>query len=268
MRKIILIKLGGSLITQKDTPYTAKLDVINKIAAELKEIITVKKDTVFLLGNGGGSFAHYPAQKFNMKEGIKTKEQIFGYAAVQDGAAQLNRIVVDVLLAYSIAASSLHPSSFLTSYRGKKKELFTDSLFGLLKIGVVPVIYGDIVYDEMDGCHVFSTEDLFSLLIPALINNDYTIEKIIQLTTVAGVLNKDKNTIPSITSKNIETIKKHIYGTAGFDVTGGMLHKIEAALFYAQKGIVTYILQGNTNEKLLTKAVFDNKVRGTIISND
>lgn len=265
MRKIILIKLGGSLITEKDKPYTARIDVIKSIATELKQIMTKEKDMHFLLGNGAGSFGHYPAQKYHIKNGIKNEEQIFGFGAVQDGVARLNRVVVNALLKQKIAACSLHPSSFLTAKHGKKKKIFTDSMFGVLDIKLTPVIYGDIVYDEADGCHIFSTEDLFSLLKPEFIDNGYKIEKIIQLTTVSGVLDENKNIIPSITPGTFEKVKKHIYKTEGYDVTGGMLHKIQTALSYAKKGIQTYIVQGDTNKKLLTNAVSGNIVRGTII---
>jgi len=263
MKKIILIKLGGSLITEKDKPYTSRDDVINQLAIEIKKIITTKKDTIFILGNGGGSFAHYPAKKYHIQD--KTKKDLFGYAAVQDGAAQLNRIVVGALLKQGIPAVSLHPSSFVTASGGVKKAFFTDSLFGQLHNHLTPVIYGDIVFDEKDSYHIFSTEALFSLIIPELRKEHYQVEKIIHLTSVAGVLDAKKQIIPLISQQNFVEVKKHIFKTKGTDVTGGMLHKIETALSYAKNGIPTYIIQGDNKQKLLTKLLLNQEVIGTTI---
>lgn len=268
MKKIILIKLGGSLITDKDIPYTAKPEIIQHIAKELKSILVHKKDTLFLLGNGAGSFGHYPAVKYAIKNGIKTQKQVFGFAVVQDGVARLNRLVVQALLSEGVPAVSLHPSSYIIAKNGKKKYLFTKSLFGFLDNNIIPVIYGDIVVDETVGCHIFSTEDQFSLLIPELIKHNYTIEKIIHLTSVAGVLDEQKQIIPFISSANFLSVKKKLFNTHGFDVTGGMLHKIKTALVNAQKNIPTYIGKGDAKGNTLLEVIMGGTFLGTTIRNN
>ena len=56
----IFLKLGGSLITDKDKPYTARTQVIADIA---KEIVAARKtdpDMELLIGHGSGSFGILP----------------------------------------------------------------------------------------------------------------------------------------------------------------------------------------------------------------
>ena len=262
MKNIIFIILGGSLITEKNTPYTARLAVVKRIASEFREILAKNKDSYFLLGNGAGSFGHYATVQHTMP----ASQSPLGFAVVADSVERLNRIVVGELLAQNIPAFSLHPSSILISSRKKMKKLFLDSLLRLLENNIIPVIYGDIVFDDMLGFEIFSTESLFGLLIPALREHHYTVEKIIHLTVVDGVLDNNKKVIAQITTKSFPQLKQHLFGTEGYDVTGGMLHKIEQSLSYAKQGISTYIVNGAASDKRLTNAIVGKQFVGTLIS--
>lgn len=244
MKNVVFIKLGGSLITDKNKPYIARVEVIQKIVQELKEVIPANPDTQFILGNGAGSFGHYPMVKYNLKEGIKTPDQVFGFCEVQDGVARLNRIVMGELLKQQIAACTLSPSSIYTSSQGKVATSYFESFLGFLNLGIIPVVYGDPIYDNTKGCHVFSTEYIFEILIEELIKRNYVVAKVIHLTVVDGVLDTEGNIISTITPANFEEVKSHLYKTEGFDITGGMLHKIEKSFEYAKKGIETIISNG------------------------
>lgn len=60
-RDVTLVKLGGSLITRKDTPDTARLDVIHRLARELARAQSAGHRLV--LGHGSGSFGHPAARR-------------------------------------------------------------------------------------------------------------------------------------------------------------------------------------------------------------
>jgi isopentenyl phosphate kinase len=251
MKKIVFIKLGGSLITDKTQPYVAKMEVIQTIAYSLKKIIAENPEIQFIIGNGAGSFGHFPAVKHNIKNGITNNDQLFGFCEVQDGVARLNRIVVAELLNHNISVCSVHPSSIFTAKNGKINSVFLNSLEGLMSLGIIPTVYGDIVYDEEKGCKIFSTEDVFEILIQEFIKKNYHVAKVIHLTTVAGVLDGKGNVISRISKENFEEVKQHLYKTEGYDVTGGMLHKIQTALSYAEKNIQTQIIHGDNLSKIL-----------------
>jgi isopentenyl phosphate kinase len=70
MRTTVL-KIGGSVITDKNGDLAAKTEVINRLAEEiakanLKNLIVV---------HGGGSFGHPIAQKWALKNGYKEPAQ-------------------------------------------------------------------------------------------------------------------------------------------------------------------------------------------------
>lgn len=259
MKKIILIKLGGSLITEKDKPMTACQDIIDQIAGEIAGLYRQTTDYQFILGNGAGSFGHYLVQKYNIQGGIKTPDQIEGFCQVQDAVAQLNRLVVKALLHEHVPVCTVQPSAILIAEDAQKKELFLQPIQQMMEKGIIPVLYGDIILDTKQGSHIFSTEDMFDLLIQA----DMPITTVVHLTQVAGVLDQNQKVIPVITEQNWPAVQKHIYAPKGFDITGGMKHKIEKALVYARKSVKTIIISGE--EGILTKTVHGECFGTTIV---
>ena len=264
MKKLIFIKFGGGLITDKSKPRTVKLRIIQKLAKELRSVLRKRKDIYFILGNGAGSFGHYEAIKYKLPSAINSVKKRYGFAIVQESVKTLNKIVVNELLRQKIPAISFHQSSMLSAKGGKLENIFMESIEGFLNLGMVPVIYGDIVYDKIRGSHIFSTEDAFSILIDRLVRRGYKTEKVIYLTTVDGLLDNKKKVVEKITYKTAIALKKNLFKTEGFDVTGGMKHKVEQALSLARRGIKTYITNGKRKNTLIS-AVSNTNFRGTII---
>lgn len=240
MKPITLIKLGGSVITRKDEALTARPDIIKAIAKEIAKYYKQNPEVRLILGNGAGSFGHYLVQKYNLKDGMKTAEQLAGYTQVQHSVSQLNNLVTNALLAEGLPVVSVQPSAILISQNGKKQDMFLQSIAMMYVTGIIPVVYGDIILDTKQGCKVFSTEDIFDLLIQA----EMPIKEVIHITQVDGVLDKKKVVINEITEENWREVQEDIYAPAGYDVTGGMKHKIETALEYAKKGVLTRIING------------------------
>ncbi|MCX7881184.1 MAG: isopentenyl phosphate kinase [Patescibacteria group bacterium] len=266
MKEIVLIKLGGSLITDKEKPFVAKKGVIDNLACQIAEALKENPEINLIIGNGGGSFPHYPAVRYEMSLGIRNEKQKYGFCLVQDAASQLNRIVVSSLLKYQVKAFSIHPSSIILSKKGQIRKIFLESLLGLLKLKITPVVYGDIVYDEVCGSTIFSTERLLVELAKKLKDKGFIIKRIIHNGITKGVLNDKNQTIPLINKENFSQIKDFIFKTQGFDVTGGMLHKIKESLNLAKKmAIRTIIINGVSQKNLLKEAILGKKVRGTVI---
>ncbi len=265
-RELILIKIGGSLITDKTKPYTVKRSVIKKLAIQIKEALEEKPDLYLIIGNGGGSFPHYPAVEYQMKEGIKKLNQKFGFALVQEAASKLNRIVVEEFLKNGIKTISFNPSSMIVAENQEIKNFFIDALLGVLNLQMVPVIYGDIVYDKTRGATILSTERLLNYLALFLRDKNYYVKRIIHNGTTPGVLDAKGRVIPTITAKSFSSLDKIIVSVKGYDVTGGMKHKIEEALKIAQFGIQTTIINGIKEKGILKKAILGQRVKGTIIT--
>ncbi len=257
MKKLIFIKLGGSLITEKDKPMTARLEIINQLAKDISELVNNMPEYTFVIGNGAGSFGHYQVVKYGLKDGFTDKKALIGVAEVQAAVAQLNSLVCDELLKKGVPVLSIKPSTMFTA---KDAHLFNSAeavFIQSLRAGLVPSVYGDIILDVNKGCTIFSTETIFDILISIALKEGFVVESVIHLTKVPGVLDASGKVIPEITNKNWTDVQKHISATNGFDVTGGMKHKIEFSLQYAAKGIVTYI--GNGEEKGILQRVLLNE---------
>jgi len=262
--ELIFLKLGGSLITKKDKPFTDNKEIIRQIAREIHE---ARKEKPFklLIGNGGGSYPHVPAKKYRTAEGIINKNSLRGIVEVQDAASRLNRIIVRALLDVGESAISIQPSSVALTKNSRIIEFYTKPLEMFLKKNMIPVVYGDVGLDLKQGCSIISTEELFVFLAKKL-----KPKKIISAGIVDGVFTvdpfKDRQTkfIPEITSKNYPKIKKMLTGSAGIDVTGGMLHKVEKYIELSLIGIKSYIINGRVKNRL-KDALLGKKVKGTII---
>src|SRR5512144_2558166 len=64
MTELALLKLGGSLITDKTRPYTARIEKIADLAREIAAAKRTRPDLPLLLGHGSGSFGHTAAKEY------------------------------------------------------------------------------------------------------------------------------------------------------------------------------------------------------------
>ena len=262
---IVLIKLGGSLITNKSKPFSERLDVIADLVGQIKKAWE-ENGRSMVIGHGGGSYPHVPAEKYKTIEGKINGQSVYGAAVVEDAAAQLNRIVVSEFLKQKLPAVSLHPSSFMT-VKGKKVEAFFSNAFEeMLKLKMIPVLYGDVVFDSKKGFTIWSTEQLLNLLAKTFVKKGKKVEKIIHCGETDGFLINGR-VLPEITGENIDKVRENVSTTEGFDVTGGMLHKVDEALTTASGGIDSYIVGGNHGGNLY-RTIVDGNFLGTKITSN
>jgi len=240
--KLVFIKLGGSLITDKAKPFSEDLKTIKRLASEIHKA-RIKGNSLFIIGHGGGSYPHVPAVKYKTARGVRNNASYRGIAEVQDAAARLNRIVVAELIKVGENAVSLSPSSFMIGEDAEIKRAFLPPLLKILEFKMLPVVYGDVVLDSKKGCFIASTEKILNFLALKL-KAKFEIEKVIHCGKTDGVYDRRGKTIPKINIKNFDKVRAEIGRSYGIDVTGGMFHKIEEALTLAKKGIPSAIING------------------------
>lgn len=234
--KFFCIKIGGSVITDKRIPYMAKHDTINGIAVSLKKI-----NAPMLIAHGSGSFGHTSAQKYGGKNGYTSTK---GIAKVARDAEEINRIVMDIFIKQGLPAIAFSPRSFLLAKEGKLQKAFFAPLEQAIAQGLIPVIYGDVIWDTKQKSTIFSGETTLNLICQHLQKKGKKIAKILQLCDVDGVFDDNHNIIPKITKDNWLEVKNYILQSTVTDVTGGMMHKIEESLMMADRGIPTQIING------------------------
>jgi len=237
MKDVILVKFGGSIITDKNVPYKPRLDVIRGLAKELKKVTKAS----IVLAHGSGSFGHTSAEKFGGKRGYKSKWSI---AKVARDAMEINRIVMDILIEEGLPAVSLRPMSMMITDAGKLKNNLFEIVEETLNQGLMPVVYGDVIWDKKWKSTIYSGETTLNEIGIYLSKKGFKVDKIIQVGETNGVYDNKGKTIPSISKKNWKSIEQYVFGSKRVDVTGAMKHKIETALYIANKGIETWITNG------------------------
>ena len=263
MKNLILIKLGGSVITNKKREFSLREANILRLGKEIKSALKTGKCKV-IIGHGAGSFAHVPAHKYKTKEGIINKNSLYGMSVTEDAARKLNSIVIKNFLSLGLPAFSFSPASFLISDGLRYSKSYLDPIKTALHIGVIPVVYGDVVLDKVRGCTIFSTEKILSILARELMR-EYKI-RIIYATDTNGVYDQNGRTIKIINSGNFGSVKKSIQDSGTTDVTGGMLHKVGESLILAKKfGIKTTIVNGSKVGEL-KKAILGQRPNSTEIA--
>lgn len=264
-KPLVFIKIGGSLITDKNKPFSVRERALSIICDEVKKAQASGKQLV--VGHGAGSFAHVPAKKYQTHKGILNEESYRGIAEVADVAAQLNRIVIKALLNAGVNAVSISPLSTMVAENHKLQSICTNSIEETLRLGLLPVLYGDQILDTQVGCTIFSTEMVLGYLALHLKEKGYVIERMIHCGQTNGVYDENGKTIEVITPSTIDQYQTAIGGSGGTDVTGGMEHKVNETLELAKQGIPGLIIDG-IEHGTLSEAIEGKPVLGTRIEND
>ncbi len=243
---LVFLKLGGSLITDKTKPFTYREEQIRNIAKNVKRALDEYQEMKILIGHGSGSFAHYPAKKYQVKEGIINESSWRGYAETRAAASRLNQIVTEIFLDEGLNAVSLQPSSSAIAENGNIIYMDIKPIELLLENGQIPVIYGDAVLDKKQGCAIASTEDLFIYLAHRLKPSKIILAGLVPVYTADPVKHPEAELIPEISDKNFDEVKKKLAGSYGIDVTGGMFSKVEKMYSLAKQipGLEIYVISG------------------------
>lgn len=225
---LTFLKLGGSLITDKTRPFTPRLDVLDDLATQIASALQENADLRLVLGHGSGSFGHQPASQFGTRRGVAGPEAWRGFAEVWYQASALNRLVIEALRRAGLPAITLSPAASVTAHEGK---VFIWDLYPLqtsLVQRLLPVVHGDVVFDEARGGTILSTEDLFSHLARELRPN-----RILLAGLEPGVWEDypaRTKLVPELTSGNLAQQVPGLGGANGADVTGGMRSKVSEML--------------------------------------
>lgn len=263
---LIFLKLGGSLITDKTREETPRPRVIRRLACEIRRARESRSDLQLLLGHGSGSFGHFVAHRTRLLE--EDEFDPMAYAEVGAAAARLNRIVTDLCVEEAVPAVALPPSASAQCSGGKLQYLDTAPVQRLLSRGAVPLVYGDVALDDMLNATIVSTEDVFVYLAGIL-----QATRIILAGEVDGVFtadptqDPDAEPIPVLTSTTLPTIMQSLSGSAGIDVTGGMLSKVRSMvnLVRNQPHIEVHVISGAEAGRVEHALVAEHVEGGTVI---
>lgn len=259
---ITLIKLGGSLITDKLVESSYRESVVQQVADELQSALKASPDIKIILGHGSGSFGHFAASRYNTINGVHSAEEWRGFAEVALAAADLNHRVAHTLWNAGIPVWRVQPSASAISEHGVLTALTTATIAQAIERGLLPLVYGDVAFDLARGGTIISTETIFFFLAEHL-----PVDRILLLGEVPGAYDHNRQVIPHITPQNIDRVASALGGSGGVDVTGGMATKVRDMLTLTRNnpGLSIRIMDGR-QPGLLTQTLLRQASPGTLLS--
>ena len=220
----VLLKLGGSVITDKGADCTINRNRLGQVAA----VIAGARTDGILIIHGAGSCGHPEAKRYRLDVGATTG-QTEGIYVTHRAVSQLNDAVVCALREHGVAAVGVHPLHAGVADKGRLVAFETRHIRKMLELGMVPVIHGDVVMDLSRGACIVSGDQLVRYLAVAL-----KCDRVGLATDVPGVLDGER-VVPVITPETAPALQ--IGNSLHTDVTGGMRGKINELLELAHAGI-------------------------------
>ncbi len=218
LRNLIIFKIGGSVITFKDS-LKPKPNLKNiRLLAE--EISRVKEGLNLVLVHGAGSYGHPIVQKTGIHKGIKNKAQLLAFAETQKLQNELNLLVTKNLIKKGLPATPFQANTCAILEKGRVKSFFLETIKGFLKMHLIPVLYGVPAYDVNQGCSILSGDQIVSFLARKL-----EPKLLLFGVNVDGLIGENSQVIKKVT--DIKQVIHYIRKTSYLDVTGGMEGKLK-----------------------------------------
>jgi isopentenyl phosphate kinase len=261
---LIILKLGGSVITKKEAKEPT-IDVTN-LDRISKEIASSSCDKLIIV-HGAGSFGHPFAKEYRIGSKIKDEEDFaykkLGFSITQSWVKKLNTLVCDSLRKNGVLAVSIQPSSFIITKNKRIHSCNLDLINKYLRYGFVPVIYGDVVVDldESIKLCVLSGDQIIKYF-----GENLKPIRVVLGSDVDGIYTKNPKKYEDAELLNTVTSCEDLVaeGSLNVDVTGGMNGKLLELIELAELGVESEIINAG-KEGLIKKALNHQTGIGTVI---
>lgn len=243
---MILIKLGGSIITNKKKPLSPRRKTVDKIVRSLRRI----KEPIVIV-HGGGSYGHYWSVKYNMHT-KPAKYNIHGVSIVKNSMIELNKIILNSFLKNKLNPYCLPPTDFVIGKKPITRKI--KEIERIAKSGLIPITFGDALWYGQKKSYILSGDKIMTIL-----------AKILKPRLCIFVLNVDGLFSDDRKRKLIHELKneKPPISKSFNDVTGGMKRKVEEATKISKMGIKVFFVNGNKPERIID-ALKRKKFQGTL----
>jgi len=243
---MLLIKLGGSIITNKNKPLSAKRKTIDHIVSSFRKI-----NEDFVVVHGGGSYGHYWSVKYDMHTKPK-KYDLKGVSIVKNSMIELNMIILDSFLKNKLNPYCLPPTDFVMRNKPINKKIL--EIKKIANSGLIPITYGDALWYGNKKSYILSGDKIMSLL-----------ARVLRPRLSIFVLNEDGLYSNMETKKLIYDFKdeKIFIKKTLMDVTGGMTRKVAEASKISKMGLKVFFVNGNKPERIVN-SITRKKFEGTL----
>jgi isopentenyl phosphate kinase len=224
----VIIKLGGSVITHKDSsPPRINEEHLSRI---VKELTACSSPLIIVLG--GGAHGHQAAHKHGFgNPDTPSKNLLAGIPDIRHNMSLLAMRVEEEMRQQGIPSVVFSPFIFVSLKDNLIDSFPIDRIKRTLETEAAVIIHGDVCFDETRSVSILSGDTIAVYLAKKL-----SARAVLIGTDVDGVLrenpksNPDAELIPIINRSDRKQILVHVGSSSSTDVTGGMAKKIDELL--------------------------------------
>lgn len=264
VKPLVIVKFGGSAVTFKNEVRRANVQIINRLAAEIYDCLS---HVSLVIVHGGGSFGHPLAYKYRLNEGFIKAGQLLGLAETRLAMNELNQIIVNALVDAGVPAVTVQPSSCIILRGGDISNFYLEPIKRILRLNCVPVLFGDVVFDDNLGFTILSGDRIASYLALKL-----NAKRLVFACDVDGIFTADPKINPNakfiseIGVEDLMSLLRDLSVGSGisFDVTGGVTGKLREAVRPALNGVEVLIVNA-LKPSFVRRAILGEEVKCTRI---
>lgn len=215
---VYVVKLGGSVITDKQEPFSLNLKTLDSLAEQIYKL-TMSSASIRGIVVGGGSYGHYVATVYRENESHAAE----AFSVISNTMLELALTVSEVLRSHGVNTAVFPPHSFCKPV-GLKPNCDWSIVASVLSLGIIPLVYGDVYSCGNSWCIVSGDE--LSIEMACSLGASY----VIYVTDVDGVFDGEGRVIARATLGELRArlSKKEAGEEKSLDVTGGIERKIRA----------------------------------------
>ncbi len=208
-RELVVVKLGGSVVTDKSKPFSYR----PKVVASLGRAMAASGQRIVLV-HGGGSFGHPVAKQFGLSSS-SSRSTAEGVSKTREAMLRLNQLVCA-----SITQAGLHPYTFTPFTLLNDARGAGGWVNALLDSNLTPTTFGDVIPDDR-GFRILSG-DTICLQLSRLLRP----RRCVFAFNADGVLDGRGRVIKEVDASVLKQLRK----ARTDDATGGILLKVTEAL--------------------------------------
>jgi isopentenyl phosphate kinase len=237
---MIVVKLGGSVITDKDDDKTLKPEVLAGLAGALSDI-----DEEMAIVHGAGSFGHPLAKRSGVGSSPHVPERSADVARISADVRELNLHVIEALLDAGLRPLSVPPSAVCVARNGEISSFSGQVVAEWRAAGLTPVTFGDVVPDETMGVSIVSGDQLMMALA-----REMDARLAIFVSDVDGVFDRPPSEEGAILISDVDPGTRLTLGRVVEDVTGALDGKLAWMFRMAGMGVETWMVNGLVPKRL------------------
>ena len=225
--KLTVIKLGGALLTDKRQTGSLRQQVLTHAAEEIRACLDAGLIRRLILVHGVGSFGHPPVLEHRLHRGFQAESQLLALTYTQHAVMALRCQIVEAMHQAGVPVAMILPSSNMTASGFRLKRSFLDAVDGFLRIGMIPLLGGDVLVDDEVGFSVYGGDQISLHLA-----RHFGAARLLFATDVAGVYDRDPKQhadarrIPKLSLNDLGSVALDAHQQV--DASGAMAGKLES----------------------------------------